>query len=496
MASALPVSRLINVSVNLTPAGAQAQNLSTLLILGSSDIIDTVERWRRYGSLDAVAADFGTTLPEYLAANLYFQQTPQPTDLYIGRWAQTATKGALKGAALSAAQQLLTAWTAVTNGGFTYTKDAGVATNVTGLNFSAAVNLPGVAAIIQAGLTGVAVAWSATFQRFELVSATTGATSAISFLTAPAAGTDISTMLGARSTSSGAYRVQGGVAETAVAAVADFDNRFGQAWYAATIASPAVVDADHLAVAAFLEATNTKHVYGVTTQAAGTISAVDTSNIAYQLKALGYKRTFTQYSSSNAYAVVSALARILTTDYTGNSTVITLMYKNEPGIVAESLSTTQVSALEANNANVFVNYNNATAILQRGVCASGVFMDTVVGTDWLAVTLQNALYNLHYTSTTKIPQTDAGVHLEVTTCEAVCSQAVTNGLLAPGVWNSGGFGQLSQGDYLPKGFYVYAPKVSSQDPALRAARKSVPIQIAAKLAGAIHEVSVAVTVNQ
>ena len=83
--------------------------------------------------------------------------------------------------------------------------------------------------------------------------------------------------------------------------------------------------------------------------------------------------------------VVSALARILTTDYTGNSTVITLMYKNEPGIVAESLSTTQVSALEANNANVFVNYNNATAILQRGVCASGVFMDTVVGTDWLAV---------------------------------------------------------------------------------------------------------------
>ena len=152
--------------------------------------------------------------------------------------------------------------------------------------------------------------------------------------------------------------------------------------------------------------------------------------------------------------------------------------------------------LEANNANVFVNYNNSTAILQRGVCASGVFMDTVVGTDWLAVTLQNALYNLHYTSTTKIPQTDAGVHLEVTTCEAVCSQAVTNGLLAPGVWNSGGFGQLAQGDFLPKGFYVYAPKVSSQDPALRAARKSVPIQIAAKLAGAIHEVSVAVTVNQ
>lgn len=496
MTSMLPVSRLINVSVNLTPAGAQAQNLSTLLILGSSDIIDTVERLRRYGSLDAVAADFGTALPEYLAANLYFQQTPQPTDLYIGRWAQTATRGSLKGAALSAAQQLLSVWTAVTNGGFTYTKDAGAATNVTGLNFSAAVNLPGVAAIIQAGLTGVTVAWSATFQRFELTSATAGATSAISFLTAPSAGTNISAMLGCTSTSSGAHRVQGAVAETAVACVAEFDNRFGQSWYAAMLASSATVNSDHLAVAAFIEATNTKHIYGVTTQEAGVLSSVDTSNIAFQLKALGYKRTFTQYSSSNPYAVCSALARILTTDYTGNSTVITLMYKQEPGIVAESLSTTQVTALEACNANVFVNYNNSTAILQRGVCASGVFLDTVVGTDWLAVTLQNALYNLHYTSTTKIPQTDSGVHLQVTTCEAVCSQAVVNGLLAPGVWNSGGFGQLAQGDYLPKGFYVYAPKVSTQDPALRAARKGVPIQIAAKLAGAIHEVAVAVTVNQ
>lgn len=496
MASALPVSRLINVSVNLTPAGAQAQNLSTLLILGSSAIIDTVERWRRYGSLDAVAADFGTTLPEYLAANLYFQQTPQPTDLYIGRWAQSATQGSLKGASLSAAQQLLTTWTAVTNGGFTYTKDAGSGTNVTGMNFSAATNLPGVAAIIQAALVGVNVTWSATFQRFELVSTTTGTASAVSFLSAPSAGTNISAMLGCTSTTSGAYRVQGVAAETAVAAVAEFDNRFGQSWYAATLASTATVNSDHLAVAAFLEATNTKHVYGVTTQEAGVISSVDTSNIAYQLKALGYKRTFTQYSSSNPYAVVSALARILTTDYTGNSTVITLMYKQEPGIVAESLSTTQVTALEACNANVFVNYNNATAILQRGVCASGVFLDTVVGTDWLAVTLQNALYNLHYTSTTKIPQTDSGTHMEVTVCEAVCSQAVINGLLAPGVWNSGGFGQLAMGDFLSKGFYVYAPKVSSQDPALRAARKGVPIQIAAKLAGAIHEVAVAVTVNQ
>ena len=234
----------------------------------------------------------------------------------------------------------------------------------------------------------------------------------------------------------------------------------------------------------------------MTTQEAGVLVAVDTANIAYQLSALAYKKTIVQYSSSNPYAVTSALARQLTVDYTGNATVITLMYKQEPGIVAESINVNQANALEAVHCNVFVNYDNKTAILERGVTASGIFIDEVVGTDWLALQLISNLYNLLYTSPTKIPQTNAGTHLLVTTCEAVLSQAVTNGLVAPGVWNSGGFGSLKQGDYLAKGFYVFAPNVDLQNPADRAARLSVPIQIAAKLAGAIHEVRVAVLVNQ
>ena len=130
------------------------------------------------------------------------------------------------------------------------------------------------------------------------------------------------------------------------------------------------------------------------------------------------------------------------------------------------------------------------------MAASGEFIDVITGTDWLAVTLQNSFYNLLYTSRTKIPQTDAGSQLMLVTAESVLSQAVTNGLCAPGVWNSGGFGTLAQGDYLAKGFYVYIQRMALQNPVDRAARKSPLIQIAAKLAGAIHEVSIAVAVNQ
>lgn len=490
----LPVSRLINVSVSLTPAGAQAQNLSTLLLLGGSTVIDVVERSRDYSSLGGVAADFGTSAAEYLAALLWFQQVPQPTTLKIGRWASAASAGTLRGSTLSVAGQALANFTAVTSGGFTYTKNGGAPTNVTALNLSGATNLNGVAALITAGLSGATMVWNATFQRFELTSTTTGATSSISFLTAPGSGTDISSLLGLTAASSGAYRADGIVAETTLQAAALFDTNYGQSWYAMVVLG--AVNADHLALAAYLEATNAKHLYGVTTQEAGVLVAATTTDIAYQLSQLAYNKTVVQYSSFSPYAVVSALAKALTVDYTGNSTAITLMYKQEPGIVAESLNTTQADSLKAKKCNAVVAYNNSTAILQNGVCSSGVFIDIVTGTDWLAVTLQNSLYNLLYTSLTKVPQTDAGVHMLVTTAESVCAQAVTNGLLAPGVWNSGGFGLLGLGDFLPKGYYIYAPRVSSQNPVDRAARKSPTIQIAAKLAGAIHEIALAVSVNQ
>ena len=490
----LPVSRLIQVAVNLTPAAAQAQNLSTLLLLGSSAVIDSVERARSYSSLAAVAADFGGSAPEYLAASLWFQQAPSPTRLTIGRWFATAGAGVLRGAPLTAAQQALANFTAIASGGFTYTKNGGSSTNVTGINLSGATSLNNVASLITAALSGATMAWNPTFSRFELTSTTTGATSSISFLTAPGSGTDISALLGMTTASSGSYAAQGAAAETALAAVTLFDQNYGQAWYAAVVLGAA--SSDHLAVAAYVEAGNNKHLYGVTTQDANALVASATTDIAYQLQQYGYNKTLTQFSSTSPYAVVSLLARQLTVDYTGNNTAITLAYKNEPGIVPEYLAGPQADSLQAKNCNAFLAFNNNTAIILNGVVASGNFIDVVTGTDWLAVTLQTTLYNVLYTSTTKVPQTDAGMNLLLNAGEGVLIQGVNNGLLAPGVWNSGGFGILKQGDFLPKGFYAYAPPVATQNPSDRAARKSVPFQIAAKLAGAVHDVVFNVSVNQ
>lgn len=504
MPASLPVSRVINVGVQLTPAAAQAQSLSNLLYLGTSPIIDTTERYRSYSSLAGVAAEFGTNADEYKAALKWFGQAPQPTSFIIGRFVNTASKGGLKCGTLSAAQQALATWQAITTGSFAITKDGAAAVQVTGLNFSGAANMPAIAAIIQAGTgmpAGVTVTWNAVYNRFEFESNTTGATSAIGFLAAPAAGSDVSDNLLGR-VGDGGYLYTGQALETAAAALALFDDLIGQQFYGVAVGGltpGANAGADTtalLAVAAYIEAANNKHILGITSQEAGALSAVVTTDIGYQLKALGYDRTLYQYSSSSPHAVLSLLARILTVDYEGEGTAITLKFKQEPGVVAETLTTSQTDAVEAKNYNVLVNYNNGTAIVEQGVMASGEFVDTITGIDWLAVTIQRDLFNALYSSNTKIPQTDQGVQVLTTVCAARCEQAVDNGLVAPGVWNAGGFGKLKQGDYLDKGYYIFASPVADQPQADRAARKAPPIQIAVKLAGAIHSVNATINVNQ
>jgi hypothetical protein len=492
MGVGLPVSRLISATVNLQAVAAQTANFNTALILGSSAVIDVVSRIRTYTSLTAIATDFGTSAPEYLAAQAWFNQSPQPTTLTVGRWAKTASKGQLICGVPLLANQAVSGWTGVTAGSLKVTVDTGLAQTVTGLNFSAQTTMAGVASIIQAGITGVVVTWDAVYKRFVITSNTTGATSAISFLTAAGSGTDITAMMMGLATSSGAYVANGIALETALAAVTIFDTRYSDQWYG--LAIPEAVDADHTAVAGYIEGTVASHMYAVTHAESAVLNSGDTSNISYVLQQLGYNHTFTQYSSSNAYAAISLLARMLTTIWTGNNTAITAMYKQEPGVVAETLTTTQIANLESYYCNVFVAYNNATNIIENGKVASGQYIDTIIGVDWIKATVQTNVYNLLYTSTTKIPQTDGGMNQIATVIEAACQQGVANGLLAPGPWSGGGFGQIKQGDYLSKGFYVYTPPISSQPASQRANRLSVPFQIAARLAGAVHTASLTINV--
>ena len=276
----------------------------------------------------------------------------------------------------------------------------------------------------------------------------------------------------------------------AVNAVMDYTD-----WYGLAIADDDdIADDDMLSVAAAVEASSLSRILAVTTDDVAAVDTTYTTDLASKLKAAKYSRTFIQYSTSSKYAALSAFGRAFTVNFNGSNTTITLKFKQEPGVTYETLTSNQARALDAKNCNAFVYYANDTAILQQGVMANGDFFDERHGLDWLQNYVQTNLFNLLYTSTTKIPQTDAGVTRLLSNVEFSMDQAERNGLIAPGVWNGGDIGQLASGDTLTKGYYVYAQNVAEQAQSDREARKAPLIQVACKLAGAVHYADVQINV--
>ncbi|BCT20183.1 DUF3383 family protein [Enterobacter roggenkampii] len=278
----------------------------------------------------------------------------------------------------------------------------------------------------------------------------------------------------------------------AVNALLDYNS-----WYGLHLAVPVADypdDADLISVSAAIESATVSRILAITSSEADILSSAVETDLATKLKAAKYSRTYIQYSSTSPYAALSAFGRAFTVNFTGSNTTITLKFKQLPGITYETIGTSQANALEAKNCNVYVYYENDTAILEQGVMCNGDFFDERHGLDWLQNAVQTADYNTLYTSTTKIPQTDAGTTTRIANIEKVLDVADKNGLFAPGIWTGGPMGQLGTGDTLTKGYYTWADTVDNQLQTDREARKGVPIQVAAKLAGAVHYGDVAITV--
>ena len=491
MAQGLNIGRLVRATVNLAPLAAARRGFGTLLVVGDSNVINGVDRLRTYVDLESVAEDFGTSAPEYLSAALYFGQSPRPNQLMIGRWLRTATAGLIQGGILTTAEQAMANWTAITTGSFKIDID-GVTKTLSALDFSAQTNLNGVASVINAALTGGTIAWDGS--RFTVTSSTTGVTSTVGYASATGSGTDISAQLKLTSTTA-LVPVPGFAAETPVECVTELANMSGM-WYGLTFAASTMpTDDQAVDVAAFIEGASISRIFGFTETDTRVLDAAWTTDMASRLKALSCKRSCVQFSA-NKYAVCSLFGRAFSVNFSANRSTITLMYKQEPGIVAENLTETQAQTLKAKRCNVFVQYQNDTAIVQYGVMSGQAYFDEMHGLDWFSDALQTAEYNLLYQSKTKIPQTDAGQNQLVNVAAGVCQEAINNGLIAPGQWNADGFGQLSRGDFLEEGFYIYTQPMAAQDQSIREQRIAPPIQIALKLAGAIHEIDCIVDVNR
>jgi len=99
---------IVDIQVLVSPLAAARSSFNQALIIGDTNVIPVSDRLRLYESAAEVLEDFALTDPEYIAANIYFSQSPAPDKLWIGR--QDSGSGETLVEALQACREASTEW--------------------------------------------------------------------------------------------------------------------------------------------------------------------------------------------------------------------------------------------------------------------------------------------------------------------------------------------------------------------------------------------------
>jgi hypothetical protein len=280
-------------------------------------------------------------------------------------------------------------------------------------------------------------------------------------------------------------------AETFVEAV-EACRRANQEWY--VVVCPEAAKADHLLLAAWAEAASPSSVYAFTTSDSDCITNVST-DIFSMLKALSYKKTIGQYSTTSNIAIIAIMGYAMGANNGLANSAFTLKFKGEVGITVEPLTETQMGYLDGKNGNSYLNFGNYYNFFKEGKMANGYFFDEIINLDMLRNDIQLNLMDVLY-QTTKVAQTDAGQSQLLLACNQACDKAVDRGFLAPGTWTGVTVLNLVYGTTLAKGYLCQSESYSRQSQADREARKAMPIYVAIKEAGAVHSISIGIYINR
>lgn len=262
-------------------------------------------------------------------------------------------------------------------------------------------------------------------------------------------------------------------------------------WY-----SGYVIGADntaHQAIGEYVEASMPYTTYFMQS-ADSAIKTTPSSNIFHTLKGLNYRRTLGMFSSVN-YAVASIMGYAMGATNDLANSKYTLMFKEMPGVATENLTSQEVTNIQSNWGNAYLNRGKLYTIFENGKTFNGGWFDETIYLDKLANEIQLNVMDL-LISAPAVAQTEEGMSLLKTVIDEACKKLRRIGFIAPGVWNGGNILTLSHGDYMPNGWMVMSEPIALQDQADRDARKAPPIYVAIKLAGAIHSVIIRVNVNR
>ncbi|WP_249961089.1 DUF3383 domain-containing protein [Histophilus somni] len=499
---ALSISNVVNVQLNTVPKSAARKDFGVVALFTpevGNAFNDDKTRYVYVNDQREVEQLFGSDSETAKASFPFFAQRPRAKQLVIARWQKTqatinATSNALQGATLA---NPLEEFKQVANGYFVLTIGSSKVV-VSGLNLTECTDFNAVASKITEKLTAqsVTASYDPTGNRILLTASRAGENKSSLIFYAYSDETEgeyLGSLL--RLEDGQATRVIGKSSSSVKAEsvgralfnLAEINNN----WYGFTFA--AQLTDDQVMTAAKYAQANTK-LFGANVIRPAQLEWSN-DNVYKKLADAQLDHTLAIYDKDDLYACSSALARLLAVNFAANNSTITLKFKTQPGITADDVTATEHNKAKRLGINTYTYYDDV-AMLAEGTVIGGKFADEIVILDWFTDAVQKEVFARLYKSPTKLPLTDKGQAVLIAAVEKVCLEGINNGAFAPGQWNGDSFGSLQTGDYLEKGYYVWAAPMDTLSDSDREQRRATPIQTAVKLAGAIHFSDVIINYNR
>lgn len=483
----LPVSSIVSVGITVSPTFPARDGFGTLCgVTAETGVIGISERTREYLDITAVAADWDANSELYKLAETYFSQNPRPTMFKAAVRFPTAQAAQLRGGATVLPSDLV----AITDGSLTLTID-GDTEEVASIDFSSVLTLSDVALILETAIQGgsgsgftTATVVAVDDQRLVLDAGSTGSLSTIGFANAGASGTDIHELV---HWEQGEATKQNGVDAETITASLNAIEAVDQDWYGLCftkeVRDKVIINSEDavLSAAEWCQA-RTKMFFNTSNDldALDSVGAVNTIGAA--IDAQNLDRTQNSYSTyPSQYPACSAAARIFTTDFSATNSVMTLKFKQLPGITVESLNPSQKATLDKYHVNAFVDVGGSS-MYAEGWNASGRFTDEVHTIDWLVNAIQTNVFGFLLSRPTKVAMTDEGIAAVEQQIASALDEARNNGFIAPGY--------TVDGVFLERGYEINMPRAEDVSQSDVEARHLPGITFTILGAGAIHSVEI------
>jgi hypothetical protein len=482
----ISLTKYINVNLSAVPVGIQTPNVNSLALF-TTESPSNSDIYRIYLNSIDVGTDYGTNSETFQMAEAIFAQNPNILSgggqlviiPMIGDVDATSGYFATTNIGINLANII-----AVSNGSVNVIVD-GNTVALTKLNFTEAVTFTDVAKILQVNLANAIVTANGN-TGITITSKKEGTGSTIT-LSANVTDTDLSTatLFNISAGSSVAGTNAGG--ETLISAIIRTQS---QVQYVGVITDLEMEDDIIVSTATFIQSQDMIFLHHL-------VSKEDINGIGATIQASGdFQTKFLLYTASPSLANLAKSAysgRAFSTDMTGTSTAITMNFKQLATILPDGgINNTDFTNCQTEGIDFYASVTGVGGCVTSNAVA-GYYFDVVYFRIAFKLALQTALFNYLAQTNTKIPQTELGMTGLKNAIRNICDQFVTNGYIAPGKWNSSQtFG--NQQDFIrniaDKGYYIYSLPVANQSQSDRNNRIAPLIQLAVKMAGAIHFVNI------